>query len=147
MIRTGNERTGNRLINIPAAAGEELIEGTMAVINADGYAQSARAGEGLIMAGCVQTYCDNRVGADGEQDVSVKRGTFVWENDGSIQETDLLKKCYIKDSITVTLTSEGSSVAGIIVEVAPDGVTVDMTQYIPEAAVQDVLEDKNVNNE
>lgn len=135
MIRTGNERTGNRLINIPAAAGEELIEGTMAVINADGYAQSARTGEGLIMAGCVQAYCDNRVGADGEKNVLIKRGTFVWKNDGTIKETDLLKKCYIKDSITVTLTAEGASVAGIILEVVPDGVTVDMSQYISEAAV------------
>lgn len=129
MIRTGNERTGSRLFDIPAAAGETLIEGTMAVINADGYAQSARAGEGLIAAGCVQTYCDNRNGVDGEQFVSVKRGAFVWENDGTIKETDLLKKCYIKDSITVTLTAEGASVAGIILEVAPDGVTVDMTQF------------------
>ncbi len=141
MIRTGNERTGNRLFDIPVAAGEKLIEGTMAVINADGYAQSARAGEGLIAAGCVQTYCDNRNGVNGEQNVSVKRGTFVWENDGTIKETDLLKKCYIKDSITVTLTAEGASVAGIILEVAPDGVTVDMAQYIPEAAARDSLTD------
>lgn len=129
MSRTGNERTGNRLFDIPVAAGETLIEGTMAVINADGYAQSARAGEGLIAAGCIQTYCDNRNGVDGEQNVCVKRGTFVWENDGTIKETDLLKKCYIKDSITVTLTAEGASVAGIILEVAPDGVTVDMAQF------------------
>lgn len=78
---------------------------------------------------------------NGEQNVSVKRGTFVWENDGTIKETDLLKKCYIKDSITVTLTAEGASVAGIILEVAPDGVTVDMAQYIPEAAARDSLTD------
>ena len=137
MIRTGNERTGNRLIRIPAAAGEELIEATMAVINTDGYAESARAGEGLIIAGCVQAYCDNRNGADGEKNAIIKRGTFVWENDGTIKETDLLKKCYIKDAVTVTLTAEGASVAGIILEVDPDGVTVDMSQYIPEAAEQD----------
>lgn len=137
MIRTGNERTGNQLISIPAAAGMELIEGTMAVINADGYAQPAGTGEGLITAGCVQTYCDNRNGADGAQDVSVKRGTFIWENDGSIQKTDLLKKCYIKDARTVTLEAEGAGVAGIILEVAPDGVTVDMTQYIPDMAATD----------
>lgn len=134
MTRTGNERTGNRLINIPVAAGEHLIEGTMAIINAAGYAQEAKAAEGLIMAGCVQTYCDNRNGVDGEQCVSVKRGAFVWENDGTIQETDILKTCYIKDPITVTLTAEGSSVAGIILEVASDGVTVDMTQNIPTVA-------------
>ena len=134
MTRTGNERMGNRLLNVPVAAGEHLIEGTMAVINAPGYAQEAKAAEGLIMAGCVQTYCDNRNCVDGEQYVRVKRGVFVWENDGTIQETDILKTCYIKDPITVTLTAEGSSVAGVILEVAADGVTGDMTQNIPTVA-------------
>ena len=95
MDRTGNERTGNRMLNIPVKAGVELNEATMAVINADGYAEKASAAEGVKVAGCVQRYCDNRNGADGEQSVSVKRGTFVWDNDGSIKETDILKKCYI----------------------------------------------------
>lgn len=140
MTRAGNERTGSRLISIPAAAGEVITEGTMAVINAAGYAQTARAAEGLIVAGCVQNYCDNRNGADGGQHVQVKRGTFVWENDGTIQETDLLKTCYVKDAVTVTLTAEGSSAAGIILEAAPDGVTVDMTQHM-EAAAPDLPED------
>ena len=128
MDRTGNERTGNRMLNIPVKAGVELNEATMAVINADGYAEQASAAEGVTVAGCVQRYCDNRNGADGEQSVSVKRGTFVWDNDGTIKETDILKKCYIKDEQTVTITADGSSVAGTILEVAEDGVTVDMTQ-------------------
>lgn len=128
MERTGNERTGNCLLNIPARGGAELTEATMAVINAEGCAETAAAAEGLLIAGCIQRYCDNRNGTDGEQTVSVKRGTFVWKNDGSIKKTDILKKCYIKDAVTVTLTAEGSSVAGIILAVEDDGVTVDMTQ-------------------
>lgn len=128
MYRTGNERTGNRLINIPVKGGVELTEATMAAINADGYAVEATASAGLLIAGCVQRYCDNRNGADGEQTVSVKRGTFVWDNDGTISETDILKKCYIRDEKTVTITADGSSVAGIILSVEDDGVTVDMTQ-------------------
>ena len=60
----------------------------------------------------------------------MKRGTFVWGNDGTIKETDILKPCYVKDERTVTITAEGSSMAGIILEVADDGVTVDMTQQI-----------------
>lgn len=128
MYRTGNERTGNRLINIPVKGGVELTEATMAAINADGYAVEATASAGLLIAGCVQRYCDNRNGSDGEQTVSVKRGTFVWDNDGTISETDILKKCYIRDEKTVTITADGSSVAGIILSVEDDGVTVDMTQ-------------------
>lgn len=48
----------------------------------------------------------------------------------TIKETDILKPCYIKDEKTVTITADGSSVAGIILEVDDDGVTVDMTQGI-----------------
>ena len=130
MDRTGNERTGNRMLNIPVKGGAELTEATMAAINGDGYAAPATASAGLKVAGCVQRYCDNRNGEDGEQLVSVKRGVFVWDNDGTIKETDILKPCYVKDERTVTITADGSSVAGIILEVADDGVTVDMIQQI-----------------
>lgn len=133
MRRTGNERTGNRIISVPVKAGTVLTEATMAVINADGYAEPAAAVAGLKVAGCVQNYCDNRTGTDGEVAVKVKRGVFVWENDGSIKTTDLLKPCYIKDETTVTITAAGSSPAGVILEVAADGVTVDMTQGIRDA--------------
>lgn len=128
MFRIGNERTGNRLLSLPVKAGVMLQEATMAAINADGYAEAATAVSGLIIAGCVQKYSDNRNGEDGGQRVNVKRGTFVWKNDGTIKETDILKPCYIKDEVTVTITADGSSMAGIILEVEPDGVTVDMMQ-------------------
>lgn len=84
----------------------------------------------LRVAGCIQRYCDNRTGADGGQTVSVKRGTFVWNNDGTIKETDILKACYVKDEQTVTITPDGSYAAGIILEVAEDSVTVDMMQTL-----------------
>lgn len=130
MNRTGNERTGNRLLTIPVKGGAELKEATMAAIGADGYAVPASASTGLLIAGCVQEYTDNRNGGDGEQTVRVKRGTFVWGNDGTIKKTDILKPCYMKDSVTVSLTAENSSFAGIILAVENDGVTVDMmTQY------------------
>ena len=127
MDRTGNERTGNRIINIPVKGGVELTEATMAAINENGYAVPAAASAGFRAAGCVQRYCDNRNGTDGEQAVSVKRGTFVWGNDGTVKETDILKPCYVKDERTVTMTAEGSCMAGIVLEVDGDGVTVDMT--------------------
>ena len=96
------------------------------MINAEGYAETATKAVGKIVAGCVQRFCDNATGADGAATVEVKRGTFVWENDGTIKNTDLLKPCYIKDDVTVSLTAEGSSYAGIILAVEDDGVTVDM---------------------
>ena len=79
MIRTGNEKTGNSLLNIPVKAGQTLTECTIAVINAEGYAETATKAVGKIVAGCVQRFCDNATGADGAATVEVKRGTFVWE--------------------------------------------------------------------
>jgi len=128
MIRTGNERTGSTLLYLPVKAGAELTEATMAVINADGYVETASLAEGLKIAGCIQRYCDNRNGENGSQRVCVKRGTYIWNNDGSIKETDILKKCYAKDGTTVTLTAAGASVAGTILAVEDDGITVDMMQ-------------------
>ena len=132
MIRTGNERTGNSLLVLPVKAGAELIEATMAAIGPDGYAETVTAAEGLRIAGCIQRYCDNRNGMDGEAKVQVKRGIFVWNNDGTIKETDILKPCYAKDGVMVTITAAGASMAGIILAVEPDGVTVDMTQSIAQ---------------
>ena len=136
MIRTGNERTGNSLLNLPVEAGKTLTECTIAVINADGYAEPATKATGKIVAGCVQRYCDNAQGADGAATVEVKRGTFVWENDGTIEKTDILKPCYISDDVTVSITATGSSYAGIILAVEDDGVTVDMTTKYTETIVQ-----------
>ena len=44
--------------------------------------------------------------------------------DATIKETDLLKTAYMADAKTLTLTAEGSSPVGTILEVAVDGVTV-----------------------
>lgn len=130
MVRTGNERTGNSLLNLPVEAATTLNECTIAVLNSDGYAEAATKATGKIVAGCVQRRCDNSNGSDGDATVEVKRGTFVWKNDGSIETTDILKPCYISDEVTVTITAEGSSFAGIILEVEDDWVTVDMsTKY------------------
>lgn len=134
MLRTGNERTGNALISIPVAASTVLKENTIAAVNESGYAVAGSKAEGLLVAGRVEELADNSAGTDGDISVKVKRGTFVWNNDSeSIQATDILKPCYIAGDQSVTITSSGASPAGIILAVEPDGVTVDMTQYVPAA--------------
>ena len=128
MDRTGNERLGNMNIVIPVAAKTVLMENTIVAVGADGYAVSGTKAEGLIAAGRVERLADNGVGEAGDISVEVRRGTFVWDNDGTIKSTDVLKECYIAGSTSVTITAEGASPAGIILAVDEDGVTVDMTQ-------------------
>lgn len=117
---------GSTTLNIPVAAGENMKECTIAAINASGYAVTGKKAEGLVKAGMVVVGSDNTGGAAGAVNVRVQRGTFVWNNDGSIKSTDLLKTCYIAGADTVTITSTGASAAGTIIAVDPDGVTVEM---------------------
>lgn len=128
MDRTGNERLGNMNIVIPVAAKTVLAENTIVAVGADGYAVSGTKAEGLIAAGRVERLADNGAGEAGDISVEVRRGTFVWDNDGTIKSTDVLKECYIAGSTSVTITADGASPAGIILAVDEDGVTVDMTQ-------------------
>ena len=123
MKRTGNQVLGSTTLNIPVAAGENMKECTIAAINADGYAVTGKKAEGLVKAGMVVVAADNTAGA---ATVRVQRGTFVWNNDGTIKNTDLLKTCYIAGADTVTITAEKASAAGTIIAVDPDGVTVEM---------------------
>lgn len=126
MKRTGNQVLGSTTLNIPVAAGENMKECTIAAINADGYAVTGKKAEGLVKAGMVVVAADNTAGAAGAATVRVQRGTFVWNNDGTIKNTDLLKTCYIAGADTVTITAEKASAAGTIIAVGPDGVTVEM---------------------
>lgn len=126
MNRAGSQVLGGITLNIPVAAGENMKEYTIAAINADGYAVVGKKAEGLVKAGMVTVAADNTGGAAGAATVRVKRGTFVWNNDGTIKNTDLLKTCYIAGADTVTITAEKASAAGTIIAVDQDGVTVEM---------------------
>ncbi len=138
MIRTGNERTGSANITVPVAASTVLKENTIAVINESGYAAPGSKAENLTAAGRVEAPADNSSGADGDVSAEIRRGVFVWDNDGSINKTHILKPCYIAGETSVTITKDGASPAGIILAVEPDGVTVDMTHYIPAEASEAV---------
>lgn len=125
MERAGNERMTGRDIVLPVAASTVINEGNLVAVNSSGYAIPASKSTGLKVAGCAIKYADNGKGEAGEIYVQVRRGAFVWNNDGSIKETDILKDCYVVDSQTVTTTSTGSSKVGIILGVEEDGVIVE----------------------
>lgn len=126
MHRVGNQKLSCVDILIPVAAGTVIHEMTMVAIGEDGYAVEASKAENLTVAGCALAFTDNSSGADGAVSVPVRRGGFVWNNDGSISQTDLLKDAYVSDAQTVTITVDGSSRAGKILAVDADGVTIEM---------------------
>lgn len=129
-IRTGHEKLGNKFLKIGVKGGTEIEICTMVAIDGEGYAVPASKKAGLKIAGLALEYVDNLKGEDGEAKISVKRGTYLWNNDGTIKETDVLKECYIYDERTVTATADGSSAAGIILGLEDDYVVVDMMTHI-----------------
>lgn len=126
MYRVANQKLSNMDIVIPVAAGAVIHEAMMVAIKEDGYAVEASKAENLKVAGAAVLYVDNTSGADGAQFVQVRRAAFVFDNDGSIKQTDMLKDAYVVDAQTVTITSTGSSVVGKIIGVDADGVTIDL---------------------
>ena len=126
MDRAGNQKLSGMDINIPVAAGATITEAVMVAVGTDGYAVAASKTAGLTIAGCAMRHTDNASGSNGTVSVPVRPGAFVWDNDGSIEETDILKDAYVSDEKTVTITADGSSRAGKILAVDTDGVTVEM---------------------
>lgn len=126
MERTGNEKLSAMDIVIPVAANTTITEATMVAINESGYAVPASKTEGIKVVGCAQKYIDNTSETDGAEKALVRRGVFIWDNDGSVKETDIMKDAYVSNETTVTITADGSSKAGKILGVDPDGVTVEM---------------------
>lgn len=126
MSRAGNERLSGKDIVIPVKAGTKIHEATMVAIGADGYAIPATKAADLKIAGCALKFVNNTLGSDGSEKVHVRRGAYVWNNDGTIKSTDILKDAYVSDKDTVTITTEGSSKAGKILDVDDDGVVVEI---------------------
>jgi hypothetical protein len=123
-----------------------IFAGTIVCIGADGYAVPGSAAPGLLCVGRAEYQANNLdntatgAGAAGFLNVDVRRGVFRWQNsaDGdAITEESLGEKCYIVDSQTVALTSNGGtrSVAGVIFDVDAYGVWVDTRQAQPLSKV------------
>ncbi len=105
------ERVGNVLV-LGVKANAEIFEGGMVALDG-GYAVPATKKTTLVVAGRCENYVKN-TGADGEAQVRVKRGVFHFENDETlpVDNTHLLKDCYVVDDNTVTSEKTGTCVAG-----------------------------------
>jgi len=129
---TQNRNTPNRLgvcRALAVAASSMCYAGTIAVMNASGYAAPASTATGLIALGVFTRQVDNTSGADGDEVVEIERDFFRFANSAGADEitaTDIGSRCYLVDDQTVALTDGTStrSVAGIIDDVDDLGVWV-----------------------
>jgi len=111
------------------AANKIAYKGTIAVLNASGFAQPGTTATGLKALGVFRSQYDNTGGANGAIDCEADRGIFRFENSTSgdlITIADIGELCYIVDDQTVAKTdgSGARSAAGKIDDVDASGVWV-----------------------
>jgi hypothetical protein len=117
----------------PLAANAKVFKGALAVCDtASGYYKPGAAGTGLIPVGRFYEDVDNSGGAAGAKSANVQffrdRVVLLLDNDTA---TTLLasqreQDCFMLDDHTVTGASQGNSRAGIIYDVTPEGVWVEI---------------------
>ena len=113
---------GARTLGLPVKAGVTIYQGALVAVGADGYAVPAKKA-----AGRAEETVDNRDGTDGGAVVCVSRGTFIWENstENPVAVKDLMGPCYMEDDQTVGNAGAGASLAGIVLAVDEEGITVE----------------------
>jgi hypothetical protein len=127
-----SERDG-AYITVPVAASTHVYSGTMAAINASGYAVAASDTASLNCLGKFDQEGDNSTGGNGAISVRVKRGTFAWAVTGSNTPTaaNVGQVVYVSDDHTVTTSSSHSISAGILIQVDNIGAWVDSRYLQP----------------
>lgn len=108
MVRNTAE-TFAEMLYLEVKSNSKILQGHMVALE-NGVAIAGKKAENLIAVGRAE---ESVVG----DYINVKRGVFLFENDteNPLNNTHILKDCYIKDSVTVTAESTGTSVAGRVV--------------------------------
>ena len=126
---TNEIANGARAIVLPVKGATTIYQGSIVAIDANGYAVPGKKSAGLKAAGRAEETIENQ-GGDGELVIRVTRGVFVFENTATsatkLTAADVLGPCYIEDDQTVTKLGTGASVAGLVIRVDDEGVTVEM---------------------
>lgn len=116
------------LLSLPLAA-VKVYAGSIAAVNASGFATKGAASTTLRYIGRFEEQVDNSAGSAGDKRALVRRGkAFKFKNSGTsaIVQADLGNVAYIEDDQTVSKTDQAGtlSAAGVIVGLETDGVWV-----------------------
>jgi hypothetical protein len=121
------ERPGS-VVALPVAAATKLFAGTLGAVNSAGNAVSAADAVGLVVFGRVEEDVDNSGGIAGAKTVRVRNGVFRFQNSATSQlnQSHVMKTCYVEDNQTVRATGGTNSIrAGLVLGIEGDGVWVD----------------------
>ncbi|PKP93188.1 MAG: hypothetical protein CVT77_06555 [Alphaproteobacteria bacterium HGW-Alphaproteobacteria-16] len=126
--RNTGRRDGVQYVRKLAAA--KVLAGTIACLNAAGYAVGGSTATTLVADGVFFETVDNSGGAAGDKSARVEKGVFHFLNSASTDAITIAEvgdDCYIVDNQTVAKTDGTStrSKAGKIVDVDAQGVWVE----------------------
>lgn len=117
-----------RLDAHPVAASTRIYAGSLVMLDAAGNAAGATTAVGLKPAGRAEEHVDNTDGAAGDRTALVRRGEFLWANDGSVTRANIGAAAYAVDDQTVAASDGGGtrSACGTIRNVSDHGVWVEI---------------------
>ena len=103
------EETLSEMLYVGVKNNTKIFQGHMVALE-NGLAIPAKKAENLIIVGRAEETVTGGY-------INVKRGVFLYENDtdNPLNETQILKECYIKDSVTVTSDNTTTSVVGKVI--------------------------------
>lgn len=126
-------------LEIPVSAADTIYAGAMVCVGADGYALPAADTAGLIFVGISREYVDNSAGADGDENVTIRRtGLFKMLMGTAITIANVGDNVFVADDATVDLVANVTNAiyVGIIAEyIDTTHAWVDITPAIQQADV------------
>ncbi len=98
----------------------QIWEGGIVALDASGYATAAGSGTGQVAVGVAQR-SQLSTSSTTRSDINVHQGTFNFIADTAFALTNIGSNCYMLDDQTVTMTSTGHSVAGVVCQIDSAG--------------------------
>lgn len=134
------ERKTGLLLTLLMAASTVVEGGKMVGVNGDGYAVEAADAASIRVLGVSDQNVDNSAGAAGAKRLQIySGGLYKLKNSGTnaVDQADAGQLCFVEDDETVA-DSPGTKgiVAGRVIEVASDGVWVQIPAGMPQIAPQ-----------
>ncbi|PRZ48343.1 hypothetical protein [Tritonibacter scottomollicae] len=121
------------------AAASLIYAGSIVLRAADGYLHEGHTATGLVGVGRAEARVDNRLGADGDEDLTYRPGIFRFANSAGadgITFADVGELAFVVDDQTVAKTDGTTtrSPAGIIDGVDANGVWVRFDEALTKAS-------------
>lgn len=121
------------------AAASLIYAGAIVMRAADGYLHEGHTATGMVGVGRAEARVDNRLGVDGDEDLTYRPGIYKFANSAAADAITLAEigdVAFVVDDQTVAKTDGGGtrSPAGIIDGVDADGVWVRFDEALTKAS-------------